>query len=221
MLALLHKVRLLFFITGLIGACTGTPVTEPPNVLPPDPNLVATLSGTGTVAVVGQPGAVAPMAVVVGVDIDSTDPAERMESTADGAFTLNFTPPLTLVRLFVEAEGTRSAPLDLEIDTGAPKPPSCLEVPSVLRFTRSDAPERLELRVQSECPSSIAVSGLRLRTASESFSIEAAPPVLVEAGSTTTIPVVYDPASGPGEEILILESADLGDRFVVTLEGNL
>jgi len=214
----------------LAGACTGSPVPEPPNVDPPDLGRVEGMPGSsGSSFVVGAPGAAAPDTTLWAVNLDGTLAPSTGMVAADGSFSV----PLFFadgdeVRLQVrDAEGDRSVPVDAVAPamTAAPRSlADCLrlEPPLELDFGAVDVGGEATdvIRVTNDCGAEATVA-LRLRVGGGAFALVTGGPLAVTDGEAADVTVSHGPSSaGPSEEILFIEaSAPSADRRPVTLIG--
>lgn len=199
-------------LVGLVVACTsctGTPMPAPPIEPPPRPDVdrivVEPPSPTSPGRISAGAGAVAPGAQLSVLNLDGMADAELVEPMSDGSFT--FATELGTLRLeAVDAEGRRSAPLDINENGPVEVMLPCLVIPSQLDATAS-------LQIDNECADTVT-GQVQLRREGEYQVV--AEDIEVLAGETTTIEVIAESGAGP-DALLIYVESPLTERRAVTL----
>lgn len=217
-------------IALLAGACTGSPVPEPPNLDPPDLGRIEGMPGSsGTTVITGAAGAAPAGTILWAVNLDGTGPPATTAVGDDGAFTV----PLLFadgdeVRMQVrDADGERSAPVDavapaMTLAERALADCLLLEPAGELDLGTVTVGEEATdvVRVTNDCGAE-ATLDVRLRVAGGPFGLSPSGPLALADGDAADVAVTYRP-TGPGssEAILFIEaSTPSADRRPVTLVG--
>jgi hypothetical protein len=232
---------LLALIVALLLApisCVVTPVPEPPDLDPPDPDLIVLESVMSImeteVFITGERGAAEPGTTVWVVALASTSPPITETVADDGSFDLRILASSnTELRIQLRSpEGLRSDPVDLVV----PPPLEPVRGATVVRddCLVLDPPYELDLgefqqgvdsevslSIRNGCGSEITIDALELRVPTPSFQIIESPPISIADGDVATVTVRFDPReTGLIEEILFVGVGDpLNARWPVTLFG--
>jgi hypothetical protein len=228
---------------ALLASCSISTRPEPPPATPPEtPTVDTTLvsleppcpmcTGTGTLDVVGQPGAASdPAAVLWAVNLDSSLAPSRRPVAPDGSFVARIDALAgDEIRLQLVKPTARSIPIDVVVTSGlgavqlAPKPlGDCLSLTPALELDlpNQSAPSA-PLHVANHCAASIRIERIALRTAAAGASIQApAAPFDLLPSTPVDVMIQFDSAAAASlEEILFVEaSSPQRDRRAITLRA--
>ena len=192
-----------------LGACTGTPMPAPPIDPPPVPDIERIIIEpplpTSPGRLIAGPGTVAPGTQLFVVNLDTVDDAQILEVMADGSFVVETQAGTTRLES-IDADGLRSAPLDLDESGAVEVMLSCLVIPSQLEVGGS-------LRVENRCPDEVSAQVALRREGTFEVSVDR---IALPAGQTITIEVSAAPPVVADVLFLFVESPS-AERRAVTL----
>lgn len=214
-------------------SCVVTPVPEPPDLDPPDPDFIVMETHMtifeSEVFITGEPRAAEPGATIWAVALASTSAPIEETVADDGSFNLIILASgNTEIRLQLRSpEGLRSDPIDLL----APNPMDSNRGAVVIRDDCLVLTPSLELdlgvgsegsiSIHNTCGADVVVESIDLRVPTPSFEILDAPPITIADGESASVGVRFDPQeTGLIEEILLIGvGAPLDAQWPVTLFG--
>lgn len=238
------RFAVLLLIGACLGACSVSPVPEPPDDAEPDPpELPGPVEWVGcpvcdAIGIHGDAGAAVDAKSIWAVNLDRTEPPASAEVNEDGSFDL-FIVATGGDELRIEAHDgpLHSAPLELQLleDESGFVPASrpfadCLSVEPELSFA-DVAPgesEQATIALRHDCDSTLVIESIGTHLPTSSFAIvgpEA--PLALDPGVNGTINVTFTAPDDFGS-VLLLEEAVLlievggpeRDRRSVHLHGD-
>lgn len=236
-----REMSVLITLLALATACTGTPVTEPPGVAPPElPQLGAyeTLPSLEPAAgdfarpigLSGRAGAVEPDAFVWVINLDSEEPPLLARADADGSFEIPISAgPGNEMRMHVLVDGEPSLPLDMvmteTIALEAPMHGTCVRTtPIMVKFgdVAVDATDEVDLLIENTCASAIDLA-VSLHASTTDFRLGQLGEAVLASGESTTLPVTFAPEGGgtqrSGVAFIAISGESGDDRIAVSLWG--
>jgi hypothetical protein len=216
----------------ILGACTGSPVPEPPNLAPPALDRVSSMpSSSGSSILTGAAGAAEPGTFLWAANLETADAPVTTPVAADGSFMLSvsFRDGDELRLQVRDTEDGRSRPVDVttpDIAEVVRPLAGCLtiEPPLELDFgtTPTGTPVTETLAIDNACGDTVTIAMVRSRSGSTSFATATTTPIDVADGASASIEVSFVPATvGTQEEILFLEvSVPSTERRPITVIGN-
>lgn len=228
-------------LSGAI-ACTGTPVTEPPSVAPPElPNVnaaetVPAFQGASDAAVgvgiSGARGTVAPDSLVWLINLDGAAAPVLFRADADGSFAV----PLQAregdeLRMHVLVDEVASPPLDMILGESfllaSPDHGTCVRtMPTQVDAGESPVGESnvTTLQIQNTCDGAIELD-VSLHPSATDFRLGQVGETSLAQGESTNVSITFEPLAGESAVRSTVALLDImrgteSDRIAVSLWGH-
>ena len=225
----------LFLLAPLfVVGCIATPIPEPPNIDPPNPDamtgqVLSSVEGKD-ILFTGHAGAATADTDLWAVNLNRSDPPELVEVWEDGSFEVTLPGDAgDELRLQLRRDEARSAPIDViarDLETPVPVTrDECLVLDPSLElgfgavYIDGNAPGSITVR--NNCTEEVVVTDLGMRIDTGDFIIDSSPPISIDSGSSGTVEVSFTPTgTGLIEELLfVYATGSVNDRWPVMLVG--
>lgn len=223
-------------------ACTGTPVTEPPSVAPPElPNVNAneTLpeyqAGAGDYALPiglsGSRGSIEPNSRVWSINLDGVAPPTVLRADADGSFEVPVQARVgDELRMHVLVDNRASLPLDMilgeNLVLASPDRGTCVRaLPKQIDFGESGigVAQVIDLDIENTCDSTLELA-VRLHPSATDFRLGQLGESTLLPGEATSVSITFEPLPSDtllrsSVVLLDLSLSSVDDRIAVSLWG--